>query len=160
MRLRGRRGWATHQGTRQCSTATRVKCARVDGSSCGDARQTVAQAIGEPRVLSSAGRASPLQGECRRFDPVSTHQVSLRWHLFCRPKVLGVVVQLVRIPACHAGGRGFEPRPLRQYKRLILHGIGRFSLVLRIPAASSKVWKMNGMAACTSLFVGLNNRVA
>jgi ATP-dependent Lon protease len=28
------------------------------------------------RVLSSVGRASPLQGECRRFDPVSTHQRS------------------------------------------------------------------------------------
>ena len=26
-------------------------------------------------VFSSAGRASPLQGECRRFDPVNTHQV-------------------------------------------------------------------------------------
>ena len=27
-----------------------------------------------PRVLSSAGRASPLHGECRGFEPLSTHQ--------------------------------------------------------------------------------------
>ena len=29
------------------------------------------------------------------------------------PTIYGAVVQLVRMPACHAGGRGFEPLPRR-----------------------------------------------
>ena len=41
----------------------------------------------------------------------------------CNPKreqdQNGAVVQLVRISACHAGGRGFESRPHRSKKRMI-----------------------------------------
>ena len=50
---------------------------------------------------SSAGRASALQAEGHRFEPYCSHH-------------FGPVVQLVRTPACHAGGRGFEPHPGRQ----------------------------------------------
>lgn len=60
------------------------------------------------RVFSSVGRASPLQGGGRGFEPLNTHQVSR--------EVLGAVVQLVRISACHAEGRGFESRPLRHIR--------------------------------------------
>ena len=31
--------------------------------------------------------------------------------------LFGAVVQLVRMPACHAGGRGFEPLPRRHNKK-------------------------------------------
>ncbi len=34
------------------------------------------------------------------------------------PTIFGPVVQLVRMPACHAGGRGFEPLPGRQLAQI------------------------------------------
>jgi hypothetical protein len=35
-----------------------------------------------------------------------------------QPLTRGLVVQLVRIPACHAGGREFESRPDRNFDKL------------------------------------------
>ena len=78
-------------------------------------------------TFSSAGRASALQAEGRRFDPVNVHAARWRSGLTHQPftlaftgsnpvRVIGAVVQLVRMPACHAGGRGFEPH-LRRWPR-------------------------------------------
>ncbi len=64
--------------------------------------------------LSSAGRASALQAEGHRFEPCSSHHI-LNIMSYARISTLlyGPVVQLVRTPACHAGGRRFEPDPGR-----------------------------------------------
>ena len=54
---------------------------------------------------SSAGRASALQAGGHRFEPCWVHQI-IKY---------GPVVQMVRMPACHAGGRGFDPHPDRHF---------------------------------------------
>ena len=63
---------------------------------------------GEVWEHSSVGRASALQAEGHRFEPCCSHQ-RISADVKCGP-----VAQLVRAPACHAGGRGFEPHPGRQ----------------------------------------------
>ncbi len=45
----------------------------------------------------------------------------------------GAVVQLVRIPACHAGGRGFESRPLRHLFEKPSLTTGFFAFWIKVP---------------------------
>ncbi len=46
--------------------------------------------------------------------------------------VYGLVVQLVRTPACHAGGHGFKSRSIRQFMDECSNGKMRVSKALRL----------------------------
>ena len=85
-------------------------------------------------AFSSAGRASALQAGCHRFEPYNAHHYHQRCLLPLMAKILfcirrsfracGPVVQLVRMPACHAGGRRFEPVPDRHFLLKIIDLVG------------------------------------
>ena len=49
---------------------------------------------------------------------VPLHPRSRKTH---KTEQIGAVVQLVRISACHAGGRGFESRPHRKKRQVLLN---------------------------------------
>ena len=65
--------------------------------------------------FSSAGRASVLQTEGHRFEPCNSHHFLKDAAFFAVEYRNGFVVQLVRTPPCHGGGRGFESHPGRHF---------------------------------------------
>lgn len=67
-------------------------------------------------MISSVGRAPRLHRDCQRFESVITHLKNFlvfeKNYLGCQE---GEIAQLVRVLACHAKGRGFDPRFSREY---------------------------------------------
>jgi hypothetical protein len=59
-------------------------------------------------AVSSVGRATRLHRVGREFESLTAHH-------YQRKILCGGVAQLVRVPACHAGGRRFEPGHFRHF---------------------------------------------
>ena len=85
----------------------------------------------KPRPLGQAVKTPPFHGGNRGSIPLGVtiyygSIAQLGEHLPYKQRVTGSipvvstkygsVAQLVRVPACHAGGRGFEPLLSRQFK--------------------------------------------
>ena len=49
-----------------------------------------------------------------------------------RKELLGAVAQLVRVPVCHTGGRGFEPRQPRTNEDESSREASWFALVVKL----------------------------
>jgi hypothetical protein len=120
------RGW---QSTASCDKLRAIlwgRCARrvypkmLEGRGPGDGDRGVLSSVVERRpykanVGSSTLSAPTITGTAASNDEGESGTGSNALVMVRRfAWFLGVVVQLVRIPACHAGGRGFESRPLRQ----------------------------------------------
>src|SRR5690554_6510118 len=95
-------------------------------------------------------------------SPVQTaKEKNISFLIFCESEIyltynqyLGLVVQLVRIHACHAWGRGFESRPDRKIKQ----PFGFEGLLCPVPRAKGLVVQLVRIHAWHSWARGLESR--
>ncbi len=66
----------------------------------------------------------PLQGSIAQLGERLPYKQDVIGSIPIVPTICGPVVQLVRMPACHAGGRRFEPDPDRQFHRFPIYMVG------------------------------------
>ena len=90
--------------------------------------------------FSSAGRASVLQTEGHRFEPCNSHHFLKNAAFFAVEYRNGFVVQLVRTPPCHGGGRGFESHRSRHFFAVLAHLVERNLAKVEV-AGSSPVYR-------------------
>ena len=90
--------------------------------------------------FSSAGRASVLQTEGHRFEPCNSHHFLKNAAFFAVEYRNGFVVQLVRTPPCHGGGRGFESHRSRHLFAVLAHLVERNLAKVEV-AGSSPVYR-------------------
>ena len=90
--------------------------------------------------FSSAGRASVLQTEGHRFEPCNSHHFLKNAAFFAVEYRNGFVVQLVRTPPCHGGGRGFESHRSRHFFAVLAQLVERNLAKVEV-AGSSPVYR-------------------
>ena len=106
---------AARQGRNpQTGDTIKIKASKNPAFKAGKAlKDAVTERLPWEGVLSSAVERLPYKERVGGSIPSAPTSIAGTQRRLYHDRLRGVVVQLVRMLACHAGGRGFESRPLR-----------------------------------------------